>query len=119
MGDSLNIDNNNFDGLISKIYLSDLQLNKANSTETEAPFWGLHLSILDGFISCKIYDKRDDFDFEIVIFFLLGWGCSSSSILRCLYTATNSVRQSSHVTDFNTRNRLLIAELPNQGYRYH
>ena len=28
----------------------------------------LHLSILDRFISCKIYDKRDDFDFEIVNF---------------------------------------------------
>ena len=26
------------------------------------------VSILDGFISCKIYDKRDDFDFEIVNF---------------------------------------------------
>ena len=24
--------------------------------------------MLDGFISCKIYDKRDDFDFEIVNF---------------------------------------------------
>ena len=47
---------------------SELQLNKTNSSETKAPFWGLHLSILDGFISCKIYDKRDDFDFEIVNF---------------------------------------------------
>ena len=23
---------------------------------------------LDGFISCKIYDKRDDFDFQVVNF---------------------------------------------------
>ena len=36
--------------------------------ETEAPFLNLHLSVLDGFISYKIYDKRDDFDFEIVNF---------------------------------------------------
>ena len=28
--------------------------------------FGLHLSILYGFITCKIYDKRNDFDFEIV-----------------------------------------------------
>ena len=34
--------------------------------QTEAAFLDLHLSISDGFISCKIYDKRDDFDFEIV-----------------------------------------------------
>ena len=26
------------------------------------------MSILDGFVSCKIYNKRDDFDFEIVNF---------------------------------------------------
>ena len=41
---------------------SELQLNKANSFETEAPFLNLHLSILDWFISCIIYD----FDFESV-----------------------------------------------------
>ena len=38
-------------------------INKANSSDTEAAFLDLHLSIVDGFVSCKIYDKRDDFDF--------------------------------------------------------
>ena len=33
----------------------------------------------------KFYDKRDDFDFEIVNFPYLD-GVSSSSILRCLYS---------------------------------
>ena len=74
MDDLLNIDNTYFDGLISQIYAhpppptppSELQLNKANSSDTEAAFSDLHLSIVDGFVSCKIYDKRDDFDFEIV-----------------------------------------------------
>ena len=28
----------------------------------------LHLSISDGFVKTKIYDKRDDFDFDIVGF---------------------------------------------------
>ena len=28
-------------------------------------------------------------------------------------------RVSSHVSDFNTRNKLLTAKLQNQGYRYH
>ena len=28
----------------------------------------LHLSISDGFVKTKIYDKRDDFDFDIVNF---------------------------------------------------
>ena len=55
-------------GLISQIYPLGLQLNKVNSPETEALFFGYALSILYGFISSKIYDKRDDFDFEIVNF---------------------------------------------------
>ena len=63
----LNTDNNYFDGLVSQIYPSELQFNKANSSEIEAPFLDLHLSILDGFISCKIYNKYDDFDFDFEI----------------------------------------------------
>ena len=31
-------------------------------------FLDLHLSISNGFVSSKIYDKRDDFDFDIVNF---------------------------------------------------
>ena len=43
-------------------------------SETEASFLDLHLSISDGFVKTKIYDKRDDFDFDIVNFpFLDGW----------------------------------------------
>ena len=46
LDDLLDIDNNFYDGLISKIYHSELQLNQANSSETEAPFLDSHLSIL-------------------------------------------------------------------------
>ena len=37
-------------------------------SDTEASFLDLHLSISDGFVKTKIYDKRDDFDFDIVNF---------------------------------------------------
>ena len=40
LDDLLNIDNDYFDSLICQIYPSELQLNKANSSETEAPFFG-------------------------------------------------------------------------------
>ena len=33
-----------------------LQLNKANTSGTEAPFFNLHLSISNGFVSSKIYE---------------------------------------------------------------
>ena len=41
-------------------------MNKANPSDTEAPFLDLDLSITNGIVSTKIYDKRDDFNFEIV-----------------------------------------------------
>ena len=52
--------------MVNRIYPPELQLNKANTSDTEAPFLNLHLSISNGFVSSKIYDKRDDFDFYIV-----------------------------------------------------
>ena len=54
--------------LENKSFPPELQLNKANNADTEAPFLDLHLSISNGFVSSKIYDKRDDFDFDIVNF---------------------------------------------------
>ena len=57
-----------FDNMVSQIYLSELQLNKANTSDTAVAFLDLHLSISNDIISTKIYDKRDDFDFEIVNF---------------------------------------------------
>ena len=56
--------------MVGQIYPTELQLNKANSSDTEAPFLdlNLNLSIRNGIVSSKIYDKRDDFNFEIVNF---------------------------------------------------
>ena len=49
--------------MVSQIYPSELQLNKVNTSDTEATFLDLHLSISN---DNKIHDKRDDFDFEII-----------------------------------------------------
>ena len=59
-------------------------------SDTEASFLDLHLSISDGFVQTKIYDKRDDFDFDIVNFPFLD-GDSSLDILWCLYFSTYSI----------------------------
>ena len=74
----------------------------------------------NGFVSSKIYDKRDDFDFDIVNFpFLDGdvprrasYGVYISQLIRF-------ARVCNHVTDFNARNKCLTAKLLQQGYRYH
>ena len=54
----LNIDNLYFEQMVGQIYPTELQLNKANSSDTEAPFFDLNLSITNGKVSSKIYDKR-------------------------------------------------------------
>ena len=43
LDDLLNIDNPYFEGMVKQIYPPELQLNKANNTDTEAPFLDLHL----------------------------------------------------------------------------
>ena len=60
LDDILNINNVYFENMVSQIYPSELQLNKANASDTEAAFLDLHLSISNGIVSTKIYDKRDD-----------------------------------------------------------
>ena len=120
LDDLLNIDNPYFEGMVNQIYPPELQLNKANISDTEAPFLDLHLSVANGFVSSKIYDKRDDFDFDIVNFpFLDGdvprrasYGVYISQLIRF-------ARVCNHVTDFNARNKCLTAKLLQQGYRYH
>ena len=72
LDDILNIDSVYFDNmvLLSQIYQPELQLNKANTFDTKAVFLDLHLSVSSDIVSTctKLYDKRDDFDFEIVDF---------------------------------------------------
>ena len=68
LDDLLDIDNPYFEGMVNQIYPPELQLNKANTSDTEAPILDLHLSISNGFVSSKIYYKRDDFDFDSINF---------------------------------------------------
>ena len=116
----LNINNVYFDNMASKIYPSELQLHKANTSDTEAALLDLHLSISNAIISTKIYDKRDDFYFEIIkIPFFDGDVPRSTSYVVYISQLIRFVRASSHVADFNTRNKLLTQKLLKQGHQYH
>ena len=79
-----------------------------------------HLSVSNGFVSFNIYDKRDDFDFDIVNFpFLDGDVPRSTSYGVYISQLVPFARVSIHVADFNARNKSLTAKLLQQGYRYH
>ena len=49
LDDLLNIDNPYFEGMVNQIYPPELQVNKANTSDTEAPFLDLNLSVSNGF----------------------------------------------------------------------
>ena len=110
LDDLLNIDNPYFEQMVGQIYPTELHLNKANSSNTEAPFLDLNLSITNGIASSKIYDKRDDFNFEIVNFpFLDGDVPRSPSYGVYISQLIRFARVCSNVDDFNNRNLFLTA----------
>ena len=93
-------------------------LNKANASDTEAAFLDLHLWISNDIVSTKIYDKRDDFYFEIVNFpFLDGDVPRSTSYGVYISQLIRLARASSYVADFNTRNKLFTQKLLKQQWQ--
>ena len=56
LDDILNIINVYFDYMVCQIYPSELQLNKSNTSDTEAAYLDLRLSISNDIVSTKIYD---------------------------------------------------------------
>ena len=69
-------------------------------------------------LNCML--KRDDHNFDIVNFPLLG-GDVSRSPYRCVYISQliHFPRVCSNVSDFNNRNEFLNSKLLKQGYGYH
>ena len=120
LNDILNIINVYFDNMVSQIYLLELQLIRANTSDKEASFLYLLLSITNDIVSTKMYDYCDDFDFEIVIFqFKDGNVPRSTSYGICISRLIRFARATSYVTDFYARNKLITQKLLKQGYRYH
>ena len=64
--------------MVSQIYPIELQLTKPNSSDIEAPFLDLYLSITNGIVSSKIYDNWDDFNLVIDNF-----PCLDGDVPRC------------------------------------
>ena len=103
--------------MVNQIYPPELKLNKANTTGTEVPLFYLQLSIANGFVSSKIYEKRD---FDIVNFpFLYCDIPRRASYGVYISQHTRFARVCNHAADFNARNKRLTANLFKQCFRYH
>ena len=106
--DIFTIDNPEFDKHIPDIYPTELQLNKANTSDKETSFLDLNTSIkvIGSDVHTSIYDKRDDFSFPIVSFpwlsgdvpKLLSYGVYISLLIRF-------ARCCASVSDFHSKNK--------------
>ena len=80
----------------------------------------LDLTTTNGIVSTNLYDKWDDFNFEIVNIPFLDGDVPSSSIYGVSISHFfRFARVCSNVDDFNNRNNFLTSEVLKQGHRYH
>ena len=110
LDDLLNINNIYFDQMVDGIYPTELQLNRANSSDTEAPsFLDLNLCISNGTVFTKMYDKWNNFDFDIVNFpFLDGDVPRRTSYGVYISELIWFARASSNLSDFKYRLKPLL-----------
>jgi hypothetical protein len=118
--DILNLDNPFFAQYIHKIYPNELVLNLSCLSNTDAAYLDLHLTINNNMIKTSLYDKRDDFNFEIVNFpFLDGNIPKGPSYGIYISQLVRYARACSCIKDFNDRNLILTKKLLKQGFLYH
>ena len=102
--------------ILKNIYPKELKLVKSNSDSCHTPFLDLDITIENGLLITRIYDKRDDFDFPIVNFpfldgdipFTSSYGIYISQLVRFRRSCTK-------VSDFK-RNLSLTEKLLKKGY---
>ena len=67
LDDLLNIDNPYFEQMVGQIYPTELELNKVNSSDTEALFLNLNLSITNGIVSGIVLLNVTEVNFVIIL----------------------------------------------------
>ena len=120
LDDIFTIDNPEFEKHIPDIYPTELQLNKANTSDKETSFLDLNIKVNDSDVHTSVYEKRDDFGFPIVNFPWLSGdvhrlqssGVYISQLVRFAWCCTR-------VSDFHSKNLQITCKLLTQGYRYH
>ena len=66
--DLLTLNNDMFHSAIVDIYLDELKLKKTTESSTTLSYLDIKVGIVNGKYSTEVYDKRDDFNFNIVNF---------------------------------------------------
>ena len=115
--DLLSINNKYFEDYISEIYPPELELKETTESENQASYLDVMLSIKENALFYKLYDKRDDYEFDIINFPFLdsnipagpAYGVYISQLIR--YS-----RACLDYEDFKNRHIMLYIKLTSQGY---
>ena len=114
--DVLSINNPKFGNYIDDIYPAELEIKDTTDADHRASYLDLS-DDRDKRLQIKLYDKRDDFTFNIVNFPFLSSNIPQSPAYGVYVSQlVRYARASSAYIDFLVRSRLLINKLLGQGY---
>ena len=117
--DVLSLNNSKFSDYINDIYPEELEIKETIDNSTSSSFLNLLLEFdSDNRLRVKIYDKRDDFNSNIVNYpFLCGNIPQSPSYGVYVSQLIRYARASSLYDDFVSRSSRLTSKLLRQGYK--
>jgi hypothetical protein len=115
--DVLSINNPKFSEYLDVIYPSELEIKDTSDSPNFVNFLDLCLEINDNKLTTCLYDKRDDFNFNIVNFPFLSSNIPSSPAYGVFVSQlVRYSRSSSDYSDFIKRGSILAERLTKQGF---
>ena len=120
LDDIFTLDDPEFEKHIPDIYPTELQLNKANTSDKETSFLDLNIKVIGSDVHTSVYDKRDAFGFPIVNFPWLSVMFPDSH--RMVFTFLSGLDLLGVALAFRIsilKNLQITSKLLTQGYRYH
>ena len=108
-----------FHSAIVDIYPDELKLKKTTESSTTLSYLDIKVGIVNGKYSTEVYDKRDDFNFNIVNFSFLCSNIPSGPAYGVYISQLVRIgRICSNYSSFALRHRKLTERLVHQGFRY-
>ena len=120
LDDIFTIDNPEFEKHIPDIYPTELQLNKAITSDKETSFLDLNIKVVGSDVHISVYDKRDDFGFPIVNFpWLVVMFLDSHLMLFTFLSKLDLLDVALAFRITHSKNLQISSKQLTQGYRYH
>ena len=103
-----------------EIYPKELQLNKENTQSTEATFLDLNIKIHNKHAVTSIYDKRDNFPFEIISYpDIRGNIAQKTGYASFTGQCISIFRNCMQLSDASDRVTNMVRRLMPKGYNYN